>query len=57
MNIKAVTAKYLVQITNKPQQVIISEVWYAINVILSMKDIVELVMKVGGRAIEAMDLL
>ena len=39
------TAAYLVKIVNKPHQVAISKIWYTKLVPLTVKDVVELVVK------------
>ena len=47
----------LVQIVDKPDQIAVPEGGYTLFILLSMKNIVDLVAKVGRRRVEAMEFL
>lgn len=48
---------YLVQIVDKPDQIIVSEASFTLDVLVSVKYIGELNLKVGSGPVEAMKLL
>ena len=50
-------ATYLVQIINKPHQLITLKVWHTSPIPLPIKYVAELTVEVEGRSIEVMELL
>ena len=48
---------YLVQIPNKPHRIIVFEDLFTLHILLPMKHVIELVSKIGQRAVETMKFL